>query len=340
MNNKNRLLFMAEILYQYTDEENSITTKKIRSMLISNGFNGNKNTLSDDIEALRYFGFDIVHDNRNGYKLINRLFDTTELQILADAIASFRFLTEERSNQLIEKLKVLCSKYEAKKIHRHFHIRNRVKTDNRQVLINIDAISTAMKENKQFSFDYYDYNIKNEMVYNGTRICSPWEIAISSEEYYAVTYYLKYPTHPTNFRIDRMKNIHIIESRRVKPPEDIDIGKYLKSSFSMFSGKERYVTLQFPMENRMCNIVYDKFGHDTHIYEDGHNHFKINVPIKADEPKALFSWLALFEGRVQILEPVSLEWEFLNRMENIVKSTQNAINEYTKNHRTFSDNIS
>ena len=108
----------------------------------------------------------------------------------------------------------------------------------------------------------------------------------------------------------------------------------------MFSGKERYVTLQFPMENRMCNIVYDKFGHDTHIYEDGHNHFKINVPIKAEEPKALFSWLALFEGRVQILEPVSLEWEFLNRMENIVKITQNAINEYTKNHRTFSDNIS
>ena len=208
-----------------------------------------------------------------------------------------------------------CIIRKAFKINREFHIRNRVKTDNKQVLINIDAITTAMRENKQFTFDYYDYDTDNNMICNGTRQCSPWEMAISSEEYYAVSYYLKYPDSPTNFRIDRMKNIQLLDESRVKPPKEIVIGDYLKSSFSMFSGVDEYVTLRFPMENKMCNVVYDKFGHDTHITKDGDKYFQICVPIKTEQPKAFFSWLALFEGEVQILKPLSLAEEFLKRIE-------------------------
>ena len=341
MNNKSRLFFMAKIFYHYTDEEHPISIKTIKSLLNSNGYNGNKNTISSDISALQTAGFDIVHDNRTGYRLVNRLFDTIEIKILADAIASFKFLTVTKSNTLIAKLKLLCSKYDAEKINREFHIRNRVKTDNKQVLINIDAITTAMRENKQFSFDYYDYDIEKNMIYNGTRECSPWEMAISSEEYYAVTYYKKYPSHPTNFRIDRMKNIQILDSNRIEPPEEIVIGNYLKSSFCMFSGKEECVTLRFPMTYKMCNIVYDKFGYDTKIQFDGDEHFTIKVPIKTEQPSSFFSWLALFEGKVQIIEPIHLVWEFWSRMNLVVDSIQSIINEYEmKNHRISSENNS
>lgn len=338
--NRLRILFMERIFLRYTDEEHALTIKDIGAILKSNGFNDNKNTIRDDIAALQQAGLDIIHEEGKGYKLVSRLFEFSDIIALSDAVASFKFITVAMSNSLIEKLKKLCSNHQAKYLHRQFHIAHRVKTDNKQVLINIDAITTAMRENKQFTFDYYDYDTENNMVYNGTRQCSPWEMAISSEEYYAVSYYLKYPTHPTNFRIDRMKNIQLLNESRVKPPKEIVIGDYLKSSFSMFSGMDEYVTLRFPMRYKMCNVVYDKFGHDTHITKDGDKYFQICVPIKTEQPKAFFSWLALFEGEVQILKPLSLAEEFLKRMKHLVETINDTIDEIEKNHRISSENNS
>lgn len=340
LDNRLRILFMEKLFLRYTDEEHALTTKEIGIILYNNGYSNNKNTIHDDIEALKQSGMDIINEKGKGYKLINRLLDNSEIKILSDSIASYKFITEDKSRKLQDKICKLCSIHEANYLHREFHIAHRVKTDNKQALINIDAITTAMRENKQFTFDYYDYDTENNMVYNGTRKCSPWEMAISSEEYYAVSYYPKYPTRPTNFRIDRMKNIQLIDESRVKPPKEIVIGDYLKSSFSMFSGVDEYVTLRFPMENKMCNVVYDKFGHDTHITKDGDKYFQICVPIKTEQPKAFFSWLALFEGEVQILKPLSLAEEFLKRMKHLVETINDTIDEIEKNHRISSENNS
>lgn len=339
--NKLRILYMEKIFYTLTDEEHGLTLKDIGVILKQKGFNENKNTIRDDIEALRLFGMDIIHEKGKGYKLVNRLFDNAEIKLISDSIASYKFVTEEKSTQLQKKMCTFCSVYEADLLHREFHVMNRVKTDNKQILINIDAITTAIRENKQFSFEYYDYDINKNMVYNGTRECSPWEMAVSNEEYYVISYYTKYPTHLTNFRIDRMKNIQIIEDSRIKIPKELDIGSYLKSSFSMFSGKEEIVTLRFPMTNKMCNVIYDKFGYDTRIRADGEAHYVIRVPIKTEQPKAFFSWLALFEGSVQIIEPIDLAQEFWVRMELLSYSISQTIKEVEeKNHRISSDDNS
>lgn len=338
MKNGKRLLFIQDLFYTYSDKEHSLSITRIINILRLNGVNVCRNTVMEDIHTLQDAGMNIQVYN-NAYRLVERTFEISEIQIIVSAIAAFKFLTIEKIKMLIEKVKDLCSKYEAENLQREFHITNRVKTDNPQVMENINIISKAIKEDKQFKFDYYDYDTENNMVYNGTRQCSPWEMAISAEEYYAVTYYLKYPESLTNFRIDRMKNIRIVDCGRIKPPKEIDIGKYLKSSFCMFSGVEEYVTLRFPMENKMCNVVYDKFGHDTILYKYG-EFFEIHVPIKTKQPKAFFSWLALFEGEVQILKPLSLAEEFLKRMKHLVETINDTIDEIEKNHRISSENNS
>lgn len=334
MLNGKRLLIIQKLFYTWTDEYHPLSVTSILNYLRKYGISTCRNTIIGDIRTLQESGMDIISCN-DGYKLVNRLFDIAEIRIIADAVASFKFLTVKKSNSIIGKIKKLCSKYDSDNIYREFHIANRIKTDNVQVLINIDAISTAIKENKQISFDYFDYDSHHQMICNGTRICSPWELAICSEEYYAVSYYLKYPTHPTNFRIDRMKNIQILDDIRIKPPQEIKIDEYLKSSFSMFGGMEENVTLQFPLTNKMCNIVYDKFGHDIPIYIKNENFFQIHVPIKTEQPKTFFSWLAMFEGRVQIINPTHLLWDFLRMTNILMDSIQNVINSNgTKKHRT------
>lgn len=340
MRNGNRLLEVKSLFEDNTDINHSLSVANIINLLSANGHKTCRNTVLGDIHTLQDYGIEIEAFS-DGFRLVRRTFSITDLKIISAAIAAFKFLTVEKSEELIKKLKTLCSRYEAQDLQCEFHIANRVKTDNMEVMDNIDAITKAMKENKRFTFDYYDYNTNKEMAYNGTRECSPWEMAICNEEYYVVTQYEKYPETPTNFRIDRMKNIHIIDKNRIKPSEDIDIGKYLKSSFSMFSGIEEYVTLRFPMRTKMCNVVYDKFGLDTVIFKDSEDFFTIHVPIKTEEPKAFFSWLALFEGEVQIIKPLSLAEEFSKRISSLIVKIYNTIEEIEeKNHRISSDDNS
>jgi predicted DNA-binding transcriptional regulator YafY len=303
---------MERIFFNYSDENHPLTIKKIQQLLSDNGYTATENTIREDIEALKIMGLDIINEKRKGYKLVNRLFDTVEVKIIADAVASFRFLTEKEVRRLMKKLSCLCSVQTANEIHREIHLSNRVRTRNTQVLINIDTINRAIKENKQFEFDYYDYNIDKEQVFNGRRTCSPWALAISQEQYYVVSYYEKHPDSYTNFRIDRMKNIKITDKKRIETPdEELELGSYLKSSFCMFSGKAIPVKLQFPLRNKMCNVVIDRFGYDVRLRKTDDNHFQVTVPIKAQQPIAFFSWLTMFGGEVRIMNSENLSDKFI-----------------------------
>lgn len=187
---------------------------------------------------------------------------------------------------------------------------NRVKSDNEQTLDNIDAVNSAFRSNQQISFDYYDYDINKHLVQRGTkRLCSPFALVMSGECYYVVSYYEKYPDTYTNFRLDRMRNIELVNSVRKYPDEKLDLEQYIKSSFSMFSGKSEYVTLRLPLENKYCNIVIDRFGKSVLMLRDtqSDNHFMIHVPVKAEYPQPFFSWIFSFRGKIEIVSPIRLK---------------------------------
>lgn len=105
-----------------------------------------------------------------------------------------------------------------------------------------------------------------------------------------------------------MKNIKLINSFRNYPDEKLNLEQYITSSFSMFRGKSEYVTLRFPLENKYCNIVIDRFGKSVLMLRDkeSNRHFIINVPIKTESPQPFFAWLFAFNGNVEIIKPENL----------------------------------
>ena len=253
---------------------------------------------------------DIEYIHNKGYHLRLRPFSLSILKILADAIASFRFLTVDDSEKLLKLLESLCSIYEAPLLRRKIMLTNRVKSDNEQILDNIDVINSAFRNNQQISFDYYDYDINKHLVQRGEkRLCSPFALVMSGECYYVVSYYEKYADTYTNFRLDRMRNIRLVNSAREYPDEKLDLEQYIKSSFSMFSGKSEYVTLRLPLENKYCNIVIDRFGKSVLMLRDkkSDNHFIIHVPVRAEYPQPFFSWIFSFRGKVEIISPIRLK---------------------------------
>ena len=310
MNAKNRLLITRKLFKSYTDETHYISIRRIKCFFEGIGYTVDRKTILNDIEALSIDGMDIEYIHNKGYHLRSRPFSLSILKILADAIASFRFLTVDDSEKLLKLLESLCSIYEAPLLRRKIMLTNRVKSDNEQIFDNIDAINSAFRNNQQISFDYYDYDINKHLVQRGEkRLCSPFALVMSGECYYVVSYYEKYADTYTNFRLDRMRNIRLVNSAREYPDEKLDLEQYIKSSFSMFSGKSEYVTLRLPLENKYCNIVIDRFGKSVIMLrdKDSDNHFIIHVPIRAEYPQPFFSWIFSFSGKVEIISPIRLK---------------------------------
>lgn len=320
MNAKCRLLCLREMFIKYTDQNNYVSMERIQNYLTSCGYPAHKVTIKDDIDALISSGMEIEYIHNKGYHLRSRPFSLSILKILADAIASFRFLTVDDSEKLLKLLESLCSIYEAPMLRRKIMLTNRVKSDNEQILDNIDVINSAFRNNQQISFDYYDYDINKHLVQRGEkRLCSPFALVMSGECYYVVSYYEKNADTYTNFRLDRMRNIRLVNSAREYLDEKLNLEQYIKSSFSMFSGKSEYVTLRLPLENKYCNIVIDRFGKSVLMLKDKQSdkHFIIHVLIKSEYPQPFFSWIFSFSGEVEILSPVRLKERYT---ETLMKS--------------------
>ena len=73
------------------------------------------------MELLEAYGMDIINDKekQNRYHVGNRLFQLAELKLLVDAVKFAKFITAEKSSELITKLKSLTSVHEAERLERN-----------------------------------------------------------------------------------------------------------------------------------------------------------------------------------------------------------------------------
>ena len=106
-NQKQKLLRLLEIFITRTDEERGITMSGILSALSDYGIDAERKSIYDDFKNLEAVGFSVVNlgGNPPEYTLAERIFELPELKLLVDAVQSSRFITAEKSKELIDKLK-------------------------------------------------------------------------------------------------------------------------------------------------------------------------------------------------------------------------------------------
>ena len=82
-NQKLKLLYMAKIFSEKTDENHGISVQEMISLLNQYEVNADRKTIYLDFEELRHFGMDIV-SNQEGrnvyYRLVSRDFELPELR--------------------------------------------------------------------------------------------------------------------------------------------------------------------------------------------------------------------------------------------------------------------
>ena len=129
---KVKLLYLEKIFREESDEEHPLTVNDIIAKLAKNDISAERKAIYADIEVLRDIMDMDICTVRNGsqtaYDLASDTFQFEELQLLCDAVACSKFITEKKSRELINKISHLTSNFRARELQRNIIVANRVKT--------------------------------------------------------------------------------------------------------------------------------------------------------------------------------------------------------------------
>ncbi len=321
-NQKNKLLYILKYLEQFTDEDHSVTMAQIIEHLERQGIDAERKSVYNDIEVLRNSGYDIIgqrHNRQFYYYLPEREFELSEIKILVDAVNSFKFTTESSSRKIVKKLSNFTSRYQAASLQRDTHVADRVKSRNKTILYNIDAIHQAIQSNSQISFKYFSWNENKGKTYrhNGADyILSPWQLLLSDGNYYLLAYDMTSDAI-RHYRVDKMETVQLTGEKR-KGEEKFkarNIEEYTSGVFSMFGGDFEYVDLMF--ENDIANVVIDRFGQDIIISNIDDKHFKITV--KVVPTNQFFGWMFGLGDKAKIVGPEKIKDQYIKTLNNVLK---------------------
>lgn len=316
-NQKLKLMYLAKILMEKTDEEHTLTVPQMIDELSGLGISAERKSIYDDLEYLQIFGLDIcsVKTRTTNYYVASRDFELPELKLLVDSVQSSKFITYKKSMELISKIEKLTSVENAKKLHRQVFVTNRVKTFNEQIYYNVDKIHDAIAANKQIKFKYFSLDVNKQKVYrkNGDFYTeSPVSLTWDDENYYLITYKEKYGNY-AHYRVDKMEMISLTEDVRVLPQKEFDLSSYTKTMFQMYRGEETQVSMEFT--NDLVGVVFDRFGMDIPIIKKGDTHFVCHVKVSVSQQ--FLAWVVSFGDKVKIISPQSVVEELHNLVQCI-----------------------
>ena len=285
---------MAKILLENTDANHDITLQEIIDKLALCNVTAERKSLYDDIAQLDNFGIKIKktqYGKTYHYQVINRDFELAELKLLVDSVASAKFITEKKSNELIKKIERLASKQDASMLQRQVYVSGRVKAMNNDVMANVDAIHKAISKNLKISFQYFQWNVKKEadMI--------------------------------KHYRVDKMLHIKVETKRREGRNKfrEIDMAAYAKKMFNMFDGEEQNVEIL--CDNSLAGVMIDRFGKDVRMLKVDDEHFRVLVKVAAS--KHFIHWImALGEG-AKIIGPESLVKEVQDEIRRLAEQYNN-----------------
>lgn len=305
-NQKQKLLYLAEIFKRETDENHGLSAKEISARLAVYDISEDRKTLYNDIEILNNFGMEIIHEtigHNHYYKLINREFQLAELKLLVDSVQSSKYITEKKSRELIRKLGTLTSRHEAAQLNRQVEIAGRVKTMNESIFINIDAIHNAINNNFIIEFKYFnwDKNKKQVPIHNGkVYSISPWTL-IQDQEYYYLIGYEAESDKIKHFRVDKMIRITTTNNPRQGKEcfEAENPTGYSTRLFGMYGGTVENVTLI--AENRLAGVIIDRFGKNVNLFTEDDEHFKVNLDVVPSNH--FLGWVMSIGSGIKIAAP-------------------------------------
>ncbi len=313
--NRRKLTGILNLLYENSDAEHSMDTYQIMDALESIGHGRpDRKTIDANIKfIIEDLGFGIIKEKGkpNRYRWIDREFDIGELEVLADAVQTSKFIPKKKSREIIAKLKDLTSVHQAALLNRELHTGRAFKSEDSSVFKTGDLVNDCIKSCHRISFQISGYDVyKNEILTDNGKVyeVSPYAIMFNNGFYYVLGK-ASDSTEVTAYRLDTMKNVVHSRVPAEPKPSDFNIKTYSEHIFDMFTGSMTDVELL--CKNHAMSTLIDKFGREFYTEKAGSDSFTARVTV--DTNPSFYAWVFQSAGDISILGPADVKAEF-NKM--------------------------
>lgn len=339
------ILYILDILQKYTDEEHRLSQKEIQNILkreyeMTVDRKAVKRNLLNLIEyesnieyrevsrkdifrkkdSVLYKGTSDFADKEISEDdllwtdfYLKQKFTNEELRLLIDSLLFSKHIPYSQVKELIKKLESLSNIY-FKSCSQYIYPLPVERTDNKQVFYNIAILDDAIRKKKKVLFEYAEYHTDKKMHLKKREdgsvreyIITPYQMAVQEGKYYLICNYDKYDDI-SNYRVDRIRNIQILEEKG-KPFETLkwsghqpmNLNEYMKEHVYMYSSENAFV--KFRIVKAMISDVIDLFGKGVNFSEETDTHVSVSVHVNE---RAVEQFAKNYAPDVVILQPKRL----------------------------------
>ncbi|MSS58444.1 WYL domain-containing protein [Erysipelotrichaceae bacterium Oil+RF-744-GAM-WT-6] len=280
MHDRRTMAAVVIILIENTDQDHCMPRREIERRLLEDyEISIRRKTFGLIIRDIQEFGFTVVYDpHRRGYYLERFFLDQGEIILLCSMIHCLGFINIPESEQLIQKLMRLTSRYKNNELRMNIFRSNERKTLHQNFIIQVELLMNAIAKNRKVTFDYYHYDFDKELHQANTTmiIVEPRYITFANSEFYLVVTGGKHPGL-MHYRLDRIENLRMLDIPCSQFDYTEDAAGYAGNQLFMFSGERISVT--FLCEKRMLDYVIDQFGKEVPLYRTDDNHFEFTIRV-------------------------------------------------------------
>ncbi|MBQ6864389.1 MAG: WYL domain-containing protein [Clostridia bacterium] len=324
-NAKIKLLVLADIFKRYSDDDHVLNSADIIDYLEENGISAERKSLYSDIAILREYGMDIISATtpKKGFFLGSRDFELAEVRLLSDAVQAADFITPAKTRSLLSKIGGFASIHQEKKLKDQLYIDARPKCTNEEIYYSIDALDTAIKNEKKVNLQYAKRVLGDK--YTARRECksffvSPYALIWSNDHYYLICNNSKY-NNLMHLRIDRIHSVEISDEK-VRPFKEVceyktafNSADYVSKVFNMFTGNTDVVELE--CKGDILEQILDRFGEHVHLMKGEHeNTFKVRFTAAVTD--GLVSYIMQFGDAVTVMFPDVLREMVITKANSII----------------------
>ena len=143
----------------------------------------------------------------------------------------------------------------------------------------------------------------------------PVALVFNEDNYYMTCYSSRHDS-TSNYRVDRMDGVKIIEEPCCEKAVALrdEVAAYTEQAFKMFSGQLEDVVLEF--DRGIIGAVYDKFGEGVNMMASGEN--KVIATVKVRVSPTFWGWLFQFGKQMRVISPSHIVEEYRQKISELL----------------------
>jgi predicted DNA-binding transcriptional regulator YafY len=278
------ILYILNVLKKYSDYAHMLQTKDIVDKIKEvYDVDIDPRTVRRNIKLLKEkFDYDITtyNENKKGYYILkdpDTEFELGELEAMIEMFTYSNFVTDDIAKSIVNKCLSMMTLYEQEKYKDYKAAVKDTKTNNKEIINNIEIIMEAISLGKKITFDYYKYKLDENNKFSEEKVIpkfpykvSPYKISFELQKLYLFGLKDGYE-NLLSYRLDRMKNIKILKEKINNKYTLQYVEYYIKNNVAMYTGNQEKVEIECSME--LLDVVIETFGKDIKIKKVDNNTF-------------------------------------------------------------------